>query len=65
MNNGVEKGRSEGERQATEIARTCCITALTATVMKMTGLMEDDRADPPLTILSGAPCLAISVKRAG
>ncbi len=42
---GIEKGRSEGERQATlKIARTMLHNGIDRnTVMKMTGLTEDDR----------------------
>ena len=43
---GIEKGRSEGERQATlKIARTMLQNGIDRnTVMKMTGLTEDDLA---------------------
>ncbi|CAA0338505.1 Uncharacterised protein [Klebsiella pneumoniae] len=43
---GIEKGRSEGERQATlKIARTMLQNSIDRnTVMKMTGLTEDDLA---------------------
>nr|AVI43214.1 hypothetical protein [Klebsiella pneumoniae] len=43
-------GRSEGERQATlKIDRTMLQNGIDRnTVMKMTGLTEDDGADPPL-----------------
>ena len=43
---GIEKGRSEGERQATlKIARTMLQNGIDrSTVMKMTGLTEDDLA---------------------
>ncbi|EIP0100176.1 ISNCY family transposase, partial [Salmonella enterica subsp. enterica serovar Wangata] len=43
---GVEKGRSEGEREATlKIARTMLRNGIERnTVMKMTGLTEDDLA---------------------
>ncbi|EBX1067373.1 ISNCY family transposase, partial [Salmonella enterica subsp. enterica serovar Oranienburg] len=41
---GIEKGRSEGEREATlKIARTMLQNGIDRnTVMKMTGLTEDD-----------------------
>lgn len=43
---GIEKGRSEGEREATlKIARTMLQNSIDRnTVMKMTGLTEDDLA---------------------
>ncbi|WP_409519758.1 hypothetical protein [Pantoea brenneri] len=43
---GIEKGRTEGEREATlKIARTMLQNGLDRiTVMKMTGLTEDDLA---------------------
>lgn len=43
---GIEKGRSEGERQATlKIARTMLQNGIDRkTIMKMTGLTEDDLA---------------------
>lgn len=43
---GIEKGRSEGERQATlKIARTMLQNGIDrSTVMKMTGLTEDELA---------------------
>ncbi|ECI3619098.1 ISNCY family transposase, partial [Salmonella enterica subsp. enterica] len=43
---GIEKGRSEGEREATlKIARTMLRNGIDRnTVMKMTGLTEDDLA---------------------
>ncbi|EHN2574881.1 Rpn family recombination-promoting nuclease/putative transposase, partial [Salmonella enterica] len=43
---GIEKGRSEGEREATlKIARTMLQNGIDRnTVMKMTGLTEDDLA---------------------
>ncbi|ENO5058529.1 Rpn family recombination-promoting nuclease/putative transposase, partial [Salmonella enterica subsp. enterica serovar Typhimurium] len=43
---GIEKGRSEGEREATlKIARTMLQNCIDRnTVMKMTGLTEDDLA---------------------
>lgn len=43
---GIEKGRSEGERQATlKIVRTMLQNGIDrSTVMKMTGLTEDDLA---------------------
>ncbi|EBP9312909.1 ISNCY family transposase, partial [Salmonella enterica] len=43
---GIEKGRSEGEREATlKIARAMLQNGIDrSTVMKMTGLTEDDLA---------------------
>ena len=64
---GIEKGRSEGERQATlKIARTMLQNGIDRnTVMKMTGLTEDDwhksATNPPFLALSAGP----SVKTGG
>ena len=64
---GIEKGRSEGERQATlKIARTMLQNGIDRnTVMKMTGLTEDDwhksATNPPFLALTAGP----SVKTGG